>query len=160
MDYRPSWNLRSIPDDVFFSQPGRHAAMRVNLGGLREGAGRKAIIVPCPHAGSRKRRRKRDGATDARASAYGRVGRPLRTFAGFSDAACVIARSCRCALNADRLRLHSLCRRGVTVRLKTPTTDSRHRRDPVYLARCAVQVIKGETVSAARPEWPARPNRE
>jgi hypothetical protein len=105
MDYRPSWNLRSIPDDVFFSQPGRHAAMRVNLGGLREGAGRQAIIVPCPHAGSRKRRRKRDGATDARASAYGRVGRPLRTFAGFSDAACVIARSCRCALNADRLRL-------------------------------------------------------
>jgi predicted RNA-binding Zn-ribbon protein involved in translation (DUF1610 family) len=54
MDYKPSWNLRSIPDDVFFSESGRRqAAMRVNPGGFREGAGRKAIMVPCPRCGER-----------------------------------------------------------------------------------------------------------
>jgi len=50
MKYEPAWDLSSIPDHVFKSEVGRRtAAMRKSpLGGLREGAGRKPELIPCP----------------------------------------------------------------------------------------------------------------
>lgn len=49
-DYKPTWNLASIPDAVFLSEVGRrNAAKRTSpLGGYRPGAGRKPQMVKCP----------------------------------------------------------------------------------------------------------------
>jgi hypothetical protein len=49
MQYKPTWDLQSIPDDVFRSEIGRRsAARRKTAGGYRENAGRKPEMVPCP----------------------------------------------------------------------------------------------------------------
>ncbi len=53
MDYKPFWNLSSIPDDVFMSESGRRQAARLaNPGGYRKTAGRKKEMVPCPRCGA------------------------------------------------------------------------------------------------------------
>lgn len=51
-DYKPSWNLASIPDEALLSEAGKRIqARRINAGGYREGAGRKPELVKCPRCG-------------------------------------------------------------------------------------------------------------
>jgi hypothetical protein len=51
--YKPSWDLASIPEEAFLSELGRrNAAKRTTpLGGYRPGAGRKPTLVKCPRCG-------------------------------------------------------------------------------------------------------------
>jgi hypothetical protein len=52
-EFKPTWDLASIPDDALYSEIGRrNAARRVNAGGARAGAGRKAEMVACPRCGA------------------------------------------------------------------------------------------------------------
>jgi len=49
MEYKRTWDLRSIPDEEFYSEAGRRsAARRKTAGGFRENAGRKPELVPSP----------------------------------------------------------------------------------------------------------------
>jgi len=52
-DYKPSWNLETVPDDVFYSESARRMTERRKVsGGFREGAGRKPEMVRCPRCGA------------------------------------------------------------------------------------------------------------
>lgn len=52
MEYKPTWDLGTIPDDVFRSEIGHRSAARCRTaGGYRENAGRKAEMVACPRCG-------------------------------------------------------------------------------------------------------------
>ena len=53
-DWKPSWNLASIPDDLLLSEAGRRNAAKrtAPLGGARPGAGRPVELVLCPHCGT------------------------------------------------------------------------------------------------------------
>jgi len=47
--YKPTWDLASIPDQMLLSEIGRrNAARRTTAGGARPGAGRKPQMVKCP----------------------------------------------------------------------------------------------------------------
>ncbi len=50
MEYKPNWDIASIPDELLYSEIGRrNAARRTSpLGGFREGAGRPPQLVDCP----------------------------------------------------------------------------------------------------------------
>ena len=49
MQYKPTWNIESIPDAVLYSEVGRrNAARRTTAGGARPGAGRKPQMLRCP----------------------------------------------------------------------------------------------------------------
>jgi hypothetical protein len=52
MNYKPTWNLGTIPDGLLLSEAGRRrVAMRTTAGCFRKGAGRKPVMVPCPRCG-------------------------------------------------------------------------------------------------------------
>lgn len=53
MQYKPGWDLASIPEEAFLSELGRrNAAKRISpLGGYRSGAGRKPQMVKCSRCG-------------------------------------------------------------------------------------------------------------
>jgi hypothetical protein len=51
-EYKPTWNMGSIPDEVLYSEVGRrNAARRTTAGGYRPGAGRKPTLVKCLRCG-------------------------------------------------------------------------------------------------------------
>lgn len=50
--YKPSWDLETVPDNVFYAEAARRMTERRKVsGGSREGAGRKPEMVPCPRCG-------------------------------------------------------------------------------------------------------------
>ncbi|MGH9619692.1 MAG: hypothetical protein ACRD45_08295 [Bryobacteraceae bacterium] len=54
MQYKPGWELASIPDAALYSEVGRrNAARRQTAGGFRIGAGRKPELIPCPRCGAK-----------------------------------------------------------------------------------------------------------
>ncbi len=48
-EYKPTWNLATVPDEVFYAEAARRMTeRRKTAGGSRPGAGRPRELVKCP----------------------------------------------------------------------------------------------------------------